>query len=95
VLGHVADGNLHLFVQPGEDGDLHAASDELVYSPLDKLEGSVSAEHGIGTEKLGWLSHSRSAEEIAMMRLMKNSLDPKGLLNPGRVLGETLFSGAL
>jgi FAD/FMN-containing dehydrogenase len=86
VLGHVADGNLHLFVQPGEAGDLHAASDELVYTPLATLQGSVSAEHGIGTEKLGWLSHSRSAEEIATMRLLKQSLDPKGLLNAGRVL---------
>jgi FAD/FMN-containing dehydrogenase len=89
VLGHVADGNLHLFVKPGEEGDLHAASDELVYTPLAKLDGSVSAEHGIGTEKLDWLSHSRSAEEIAMMRLMKKSLDPNGLLNPGRVLGDS------
>ena len=95
VLGHVADGNLHLFVQPGQAGDLHAASDELVYTPLAKLQGSVSAEHGIGTEKLGWLSHSRSAEEIAMMKLLKRSLDPKGLLNPGRVLAESQLSGAL
>ena len=87
VLGHVADGNLHLFIQPGEEGDLHAASDELVYTPLTELGGSVSAEHGIGTEKLGWLSHSRSAEEIAAMKLLKQSLDPKGLLNAGRVLG--------
>lgn len=86
VLGHVADGNLHLFVQPGIKCDLHAQSDELVYAPLAGLAGSVSAEHGIGTEKLAWLPHSRSAEEIAMMRLLKKSLDPQGLLNPGRVL---------
>jgi FAD/FMN-containing dehydrogenase len=86
VLGHIADGNLHLFVQPGIDGDLHAACDELVYSPLQGLEGSVSAEHGIGTEKLHWLRSSRSAQEIAVMGLLKQSMDPMGLLNPGRVL---------
>ena len=86
VLGHIADGNLHLFVQPGVEGDLHAESDELVYAPLAGLSGSVSAEHGIGTEKMRWLPHSRSADEIALMQLLKTSLDPNNLLNPGRVL---------
>jgi FAD/FMN-containing dehydrogenase len=62
---------------------------------LAKLQGSVSAEHGIGTEKLGWLSHSRSTEEIAMMKLLKKSLDPNGLLNPGRVLAESHLPGTL
>ena len=86
VLGHIADGNLHLFTRPNVDGDWHAQSDDIVYAPLQGLEGSVSAEHGIGTEKLAWLPSSRSDEEIAMMRLLKNSLDPENLLNPGRVL---------
>ncbi len=86
VLGHMADGNLHLFVQPNEQGDLHAASDEIVYDPLRGIGGSVSAEHGIGTEKLRWLPHSRSPEEIQVMQLMKRSLDPQNILNPGRVL---------
>jgi FAD/FMN-containing dehydrogenase len=90
VLGHVADGNLHLFTRPNVEGDTHAESDEIVYAPLHSLEGSVSAEHGIGTEKLNWLHSSRSAEEIAMMRLLKNSLDPHNLLNPGRVLASTV-----
>lgn len=87
VLGHMADGNLHLFVQTNEKGeDLHTACDELVYNPLRPIGGSVSAEHGIGTEKLRWLPHSRTREEIELMRLMKTSLDPKNILNPGRVL---------
>jgi FAD/FMN-containing dehydrogenase len=86
VLGHVADGNLHLFTRPNVEGDTHAESDQIVYAPLQGLEGSVSAEHGIGTEKLRWLPSSRTPEEIAMMRLIKNSLDPDNLLNPGRVL---------
>ncbi|MCH7821609.1 MAG: FAD-binding oxidoreductase [Proteobacteria bacterium] len=86
TIGHVADGNLHFFVQPNETGDFHDASDECVYAPLTAIGGSVSAEHGIGTEKLNWLSHSRSATEIELMRSLKKNLDPKNLLNPGRVL---------
>ena len=86
TIGHVADGNLHFFVKPFEQGDFHRASDECVYEPLGRIGGSVSAEHGIGIDKLEWLPHSRSAEEIALMRTLKKSLDPKNLLNPGRVL---------
>jgi len=84
-IGHVADGNLHFFVQTNEQEDLHEASDECVYEPLAKIGGSVSAEHGIGTEKIKWLPHSRSAAEIDLMRNLKKSMDPKNLLNPGRV----------
>ena len=86
TIGHVADGNLHFFVQPNEPGDNHLASDECVYQPLRAIGGSVSAEHGIGTEKLRWLPHSRSAAEIEMMRVLKRTLDPNNLLNPGRVI---------
>ncbi len=88
VFGHMADGNLHLFVKPFESGDHRAASDELVYQPLAGVGGSVSAEHGIGVEKLRWLPHSRTPAEIALMRTLKRSLDPTNLLNPGRVLAE-------
>jgi len=86
TIGHVADGNLHLFVAPNEQGDFHDDSDECVYQPLAAVGGSVSAEHGIGTEKLNWLSHSRSQAEIDLMRVLKFSLDPENILNPGRVL---------
>ncbi|MEM9530063.1 MAG: FAD-binding oxidoreductase [Pseudomonadota bacterium] len=85
TIGHVADGNLHFFLSPGEPGDWHQASDECVYEPLAAIGGSVSAEHGIGKEKLKWLQHSRSPAEIDLMRTLKRSLDPKNLLNPGRV----------
>ena len=86
TIGHVADGNLHFFVQPNVEGDNHVASDECVYEPLGAIGGSVSAEHGIGKDKLRWLPHSRSEAEIDMMRVLKRSLDPKNLLNPGRVV---------
>jgi len=86
TLGHIGDGNLHFFVSPGEgDESLHGLSDECVYGPLAKYQGSVSAEHGIGTEKKNWLSSSRTEAEITLMRTLKKSLDPKNILNPGRV----------
>ncbi len=87
ALGHMADGNLHFFIAPGEHGDFHEESDRCVYDPLRQYGGSVSAEHGIGLEKLGWLPHSKSAAEIELMRRLKRTLDPKGILNPGRVVG--------
>jgi len=87
VLGHVGDGNLHLFVQPhSEAGNARDFSDRAVYEPLKAYEGAVSAEHGIGFEKKKWLSQSRSAEEIALMKRLKTALDPKGILNPGLVI---------
>ena len=91
VLGHVADGNLHLFIQPGDIVDQSHASrfskacDQDVYDPLQSYGGSVSAEHGIGLEKKAWLKSSRSEAEINVMRILKQSLDPKNLLNPGKI----------
>jgi FAD/FMN-containing dehydrogenase len=88
VMGHAGDGNLHLFVWPGSaTGDgLHALSDVDVYEPLRAIGGSVSAEHGIGLEKREHLGISRSDAEIALMRTLKRTLDPNGILNPGKVL---------
>ena len=86
VFGHIADGNLHIFVKPFDDGIHHAASDKIVYGCLEGLGGSISAEHGIGIEKKQWLGETRSAAEIQMMRSLKNLLDPKNILNPGKVV---------
>lgn len=86
VFGHVGDGNLHLFINPGsDDQSMHAEVDQEVYTPLLPYGGSVSAEHGIGLEKKDWLNRSRSDEEMALMRQLKQSMDPKNLLNPGMV----------
>jgi FAD/FMN-containing dehydrogenase len=85
VFGHMADGNLHLVIAAGDDAATRAKVEEMVYRPLAAIGGSVSAEHGIGLEKRAYLPLSRSAEEIATMRTIKRALDPKGILNPGKV----------
>jgi FAD/FMN-containing dehydrogenase len=84
IFGHLGDGNLHLVVTLRAEGDAHAV-DEVVYGALAGF-GSVSAEHGIGVLKRDWLGLSRGAAEIALMRTLKSALDPRGILNPGRVL---------
>ena len=86
VFGHVADGNLHIVVAAGE---AHEATFETVercvYEPLRSISGSISAEHGIGLERKAYLGISRSEAEIATMRALKAALDPRGILNPGKV----------
>jgi len=87
VFGHMGDGNLHLVISPdGLPTDARAAVERMVYAPLQQVGGAISAEHGIGLEKKGWLSISRSPSEIALMRTLKQALDPNGILNPGRVV---------
>jgi FAD/FMN-containing dehydrogenase len=89
ALGHIGDGNLHFFIAPqiesSDTARLHAACDELVYRPLQRVHGAVSAEHGIGLEKKAWMSVTRSHAEIDLMRLLKRTLDPNNILNPGKV----------
>lgn len=89
VFGHVADGNLHIVISIGEN-EHQDAVDALVYAPLEALGGSISAEHGIGLEKRPYLHHSRSAQEIAMMKRLKATLDPHSTLNPGKVIFDTV-----
>ena len=60
----------------------------IVYEPLIAMNGSISAEHGIGLEKAPWLHISRSPTEIAVMKQLKQLLDPKGILNPGKVFND-------
>ena len=87
TFGHLGDGNLHIGVAPRPwSEEARHRVEELVYAPLAAIGGSLSAEHGIGLEKRDWPHVSRNAQEIALMRTLKSSLDPKGLLNPGKVL---------
>jgi len=84
VLGHIGDGNIHFSVANVDKADLPGVND-IIYGPLRELSGSVSAEHGIGLEKKAYLGITRSAAEIDLMRRTKMMMDPKGILNPGKV----------
>lgn len=88
AFGHLGDNNLHVSVVAGDGGTDRGVVEEFVYRTLAPYRGAISAEHGIGLEKRAWLPVSRSAEEIAMMRRLKATLDPAGILNPGKVTGE-------
>lgn len=86
-FGHIGDSNLHLSIDlksvPGADPhDI----EETVFSVVGELNGSVSAEHGIGTLKKPYLHHSVTPEARAAMAQLKAAFDPRGILNPGKVL---------
>jgi len=95
-FGHLGDGNLHYNVQAPVDGDPKAFLREqeahvnhLVYEAVAQFGGSFSAEHGIGALKVDKLEKYQSPTALAMMRAIKQSLDPQGIMNPGRMLGAT------
>ena len=83
VFGHLGDSNIHVAVGKTDDKE---AVEHIVYGALKDITGSISAEHGIGLEKRAFLHCSRSDAEIALMRTLKAALDPKNVLNPGKVL---------
>lgn len=83
VFGHLGDGNLHVIPA---DGVYEDEANRVVYDALVEYGGSISAEHGIGEVKRPYLDRSRTAEELAAMRAIKAALDPKGIMNPGKVL---------
>ncbi|MGH8597370.1 MAG: FAD-binding oxidoreductase [Gammaproteobacteria bacterium] len=86
TFGHLGDGNIHFAIEVGSAAeDAHEYVNACVYEPLHSIGGSISAEHGIGTEKLAYLPLSREPAELALMRRLKAALDPKGILNPGKV----------
>jgi FAD/FMN-containing dehydrogenase len=91
--GHLGDGNLHYNVQAPEGANVERFLLEqeepintLVYESVDKFNGSISAEHGVGSLKLGKLEHHKSPVALSLMRTIKHALDPQNLMNPGRVL---------
>ena len=93
VLGHVGDGNLHYNVEPppgladAEFAAMERSVHRLVYDAVEAAEGSISAEHGIGRAKVEDLLHYKSPVAIDLMRTLKRALDPRGIMNPGKVLG--------
>lgn len=91
-FGHLGDGNIHFNVVRPEamtDADFAAGSDAIVAAVtavVRDLEGSFSAEHGIGTIKTGLLQDWRAGPEMDLMQAIKAAIDPDGLMNPGVVL---------
>ncbi len=91
--GHLGDGNLHYNVQApaGADAEAFLREDEkrvntIVYDLVDQFNGSISAEHGIGSLKRDKLEQHKSPVALDMMRTIKRALDPHNTMNPGRVL---------
>jgi FAD/FMN-containing dehydrogenase len=84
LWGHLGDGNVHVNVLGAETQE--AAVEEAVLRLATGLGGTVSAEHGVGISKARHLGLARSPEELALLRSLKDALDPRGLMNPGVVL---------
>jgi FAD/FMN-containing dehydrogenase len=95
VFGHLGDGNLHLCWHVDQSTpEQKDRLSEIIYSRLTPFGGSISAEHGIGLEKLPYINHSRTDLELQWMRNLKRLFDPKNLLNRGRVVVPECRSGA-
>ena len=87
VFGHLADGNIHFIIgKSNNDEEKTKKINDIIYKNLKKNSGSVSAEHGIGMDKKAYLKTSRSKAEIDLMSKLKKSLDPKNILNTGRII---------
>jgi FAD/FMN-containing dehydrogenase len=89
--GHIGDGNLHLNILKPEDMDKDeffakcALVNTQVFETVQKYNGSISAEHGVGMVKRDYLEYSRSPVEIEYMKAMKAVFDPNGVMNPGKI----------
>jgi FAD/FMN-containing dehydrogenase len=92
LFGHIGDGNLHINVMKPDALDKAAflektkEADHDLFSLIKAHEGTISAEHGIGLLKKDYLGYCRSADEIEVLRAIKRALDPRNLLNPGKII---------
>jgi len=94
-FGHLGDGNLHYNVQAPENCDTQAFLRDqedhvnaLVYQSVKRFGGSISAEHGVGSMKVGYLPNYKDPVALRLMQQIKRALDPQGVLNPGRVVDQ-------
>ncbi|HHJ1295860.1 FAD-binding oxidoreductase [Pseudomonas sp. SWRI59] len=89
--GHIGDGNLHLNILKPDamsKDDFFASCAKVnkwVFEIVQRYNGSISAEHGVGMTKRDYLGYSRSPEEIACMKAIKAVFDPNGIMNPGKI----------
>jgi FAD/FMN-containing dehydrogenase len=95
VFGHLGDGNLHFNLSPASSLEksqidaftgIEAEVNKLVHDAVNALQGSISAEHGLGVLRRDEASRYRSETEQRLMETLKKSLDPKNLMNPGKVI---------
>jgi FAD/FMN-containing dehydrogenase len=88
VFGHLADGNLHIILnQAGALApELAAQVESVLYGQLQGLGGSFSAEHGVGSKRIGAMFDTLDPGKLTTMTCIKNLLDPDRLMNPGKVL---------
>lgn len=92
AFGHAGDGNVHFNLTQPEGADRAAFLEKweffnrIVHDLAVELGGTISAEHGIGRLKRDELARYRSAIELELMRRLKSALDPKGIMNPGKVI---------
>ena len=90
-FGHIGDGNLHLNILKPDNLSKDeffakcATVNKWVFETVQKYNGSISAEHGVGMTKRDYLHYSRSEEEIAYMKAVKAVFDPNGIMNPGKI----------
>jgi len=85
--GHVGDGNLHLnIVADAYLPEIQEALEPYIYEVVASHRGSISAEHGIGAMKTHALQYSKSRISIELMKRIKEAFDPRGIMNPGKVL---------
>lgn len=86
-FGHLGDGNLHMQITiPGYIEEVAHQVEPFIYEYVSKLKGSVSAEHGIGFQKIKYLHLSKDESAIKLMHEIKQLMDPNGILNPYKVL---------
>jgi FAD/FMN-containing dehydrogenase len=95
VFGHLGDSNLHVILgsENPEEFD-YGALETLLYEAVERHQGSVSAEHGVGLSKRAHLPRSRSAAELQLMIGMKKMLDPNNILNPNKIFSADKIAAA-
>ena len=91
-FGHIGDGNLHVSVAPAKgkpyfDQETIEKLEEAMFACVKRFGGSFSAEHGVGSRKIPQMHAYKDAVDLKVMRAVKAALDPKNIMNPGKVLG--------
>ena len=92
LFGHLGDGNIHINLLKPFDMQMQEFREEcekvsnLIFDLVQKLDGSISAEHGIGLVKKPYLKYSRDGADLNYMKGVKRIFDPKNIMNPGKLL---------